>query len=67
MRVSDHPILSNSTNFASFLQSEQMAFDRLKDSSKQSKSKSSSTAMAWFEGTVHTLANGKVNFFLILI
>lgn len=60
VRVMAHPELGLSPLMVTFLQASDDALSRAKDEAKASKPKLSSTAKAWFEGTVNTLANGKV-------
>lgn len=61
-RVAAHSELSESELFSKFLQADDSAFHRFKESRASKRPKLGSSAIAWIEGTVQTLANGKVLF-----
>lgn len=62
-RVVLHPELSDSILLAVFLQGDDAALARAKEEAKQNKPKLASSAVSWLEGTVISLASGKVKRF----
>lgn len=58
-RVAAHPELGSAETLATFLQSDDSSFQKIKEQSSTKKPKLTSSAMAWFEGTVNSLATGK--------
>jgi hypothetical protein len=65
LRVLAHSDLGQSHLMATFLQASEDVLNRAKEEIKAAKPKITSTAMAWFEGTVNTLSSGKVSRSLI--
>lgn len=63
LRISLHHEVGNSHHFVAFLQADDGAMAKAKADAKAAKTPLTSKAMAWFEGTVNTIANGKVNFY----
>ncbi len=63
-RILLHPDLGNAACFVTFLQGDE-SFSRAKEESKSNNKQklSSTSAMAWFEGTVNTLTVGKVSLY----
>jgi hypothetical protein len=61
-RILVHPDLGNAACFSTFLQGDESSFARAKEETKNANKQklSSTTAMAWLEGTVNTLTVGKV-------
>lgn len=59
LRVLAHPELGQASLLVTFLQASEDTLARAKEDAKAAKPKLTSSAMAWFEGTVNTLANGK--------
>jgi hypothetical protein len=55
-----HHEVGHSHHFVAFLQADDGAMARTKADAKASKPQLASKAMAWFEGTVNNIANGKV-------
>lgn len=62
-RVVVHPELSSSHLLTVFLQADDAALVRAKEEAKANKPKLTTAAVNWLEGTVNSLANGKVCFF----
>lgn len=62
-RILLHPDLGNAQSFCTFLQGDESSFGSAKDETKNANKQklSSTTAMAWLEGTVNTLTVGKVS------
>lgn len=62
VRVLGHAELGRSHWLVLFLQANEDALNRAKDEAKAAKPKiTTASAMAWFDSTVNTLANGKVS------
>lgn len=59
-RVAAHHEIGFSQFFVIFLQADESAMLKAKGDAKASKPPLTSKALAWFEGTVNTIANGKV-------
>ncbi len=59
-RVSVHHEIGSLPQFIIFLQGDDAAFARAKGDAKSGKPSVTSSAMAWFEGTINTISNGKV-------
>lgn len=56
-RISGHPEIGSLQQFIAFLQADDAALARLKSEAKSGKP----GMLAWFEGTVSNIANGKVS------
>lgn len=61
-RIAAHDEIGNSQFFVTFLQADEHGLQKAVGESKASKPQLATKAMAWFEGTVNTIANGKVRF-----
>ncbi len=59
-RIAAHEEIGNSQFFVTFLQADEHGLHKAIGDAKASKPQLATKAMAWFEGTVNTIANGKV-------
>ena len=59
-RVAAHHEIGSLPQFIVFLQGDDAAFTRAKGDAKSGKPSVTSSAMAWFEGTINTISSGKV-------